>query len=363
MRSILRNKRRPNNMDFMNPTPEHPARLPLLLLLLLLPAGLCGGCLRSSPREVVVYAALDREFSEPLLRDFGEQTGIRVLAKYDVESNKTVGLASALVAEQNRPRCDVFWNNELLHSVRLAQAGLVQPSPSPHSADYPAQYTAADHTWHGFAARARILIVNTELLPDPAAWPDSIADLADPHWKNNCGLARPLTGTTASHAAFLFESLGPAEATRFFQAVHDNAIAEGGNRQVARHVGEGRYAWGLTDTDDAILEIENGSPVRIVWPDQGADGSGALLIPNSLVLVKGGPNPQNGQLLIDWLLRAESESALAACPSAQIPLNRKAAAVSRVWPAGPAPRIHTPDPGGAARNWDRPAGILQEIFR
>src|SRR5688572_12339641 len=74
---------------------------------------LCG-CDKKSERQVVVYTALDREFSEPLLQDYETGTATKVLAKYDVESTKTVGLVEALIAEQDRPRCDLFWNNEIL---------------------------------------------------------------------------------------------------------------------------------------------------------------------------------------------------------------------------------------------------------
>ena len=86
------------------------------------------GCIgNTSDESVVVYTALDREFSEPILDDFARETGIRPLAKFDVESTKTVGLTQALMAEADRPRCDVFWNNEILNTLRLERRGLLEP--------------------------------------------------------------------------------------------------------------------------------------------------------------------------------------------------------------------------------------------
>ena len=70
------------------------------------------GCL-SSENQVVVYTALDRDFSETIFDKFTEETGILVRAKYDTESTKTVNLTNALIEEANRPRCDLFWNNEI----------------------------------------------------------------------------------------------------------------------------------------------------------------------------------------------------------------------------------------------------------
>ena len=90
---------------------------------------LLAGCLSQADREVVVYTALDAPFSQPILDSFEQKTGIRVRAKFDVESTKTVGLANAILAEAERPRCDVFWNNEILNTLRLKRKGLLAPLP------------------------------------------------------------------------------------------------------------------------------------------------------------------------------------------------------------------------------------------
>ena len=291
---------------------------------------LMAGCLPRSSSEVVVYTALDKEFSEPVLDDFQQGSEISVLAKFDVESNKTVGLANEIINQASRQRCDVFWNNEILHTLRLKQQGLLRSYKSPLADQYPDAFVSAEHDWYGFAARARVLIVNTELLPDPKEWPRSVNDLADPKWKDRCAMARPLFGTSATHAAVLFSAWGDEKAKAFLEAVAANAKIEGGNKQVATNVARGRYSFGLTDTDDAIIEIENGAPVAIVFPDQRAEGLGTLLIPNTLALIKDGPNPEGGQRLIDYLLQSEVEQRLASGPSAQIPLNRNSQARSRV---------------------------------
>ena len=141
-----------------------------------------AGCWSSSGREVVVYTALDSEFSQPIFDDFTAATGIAVRAKFDTESTKTVGLAEAILAERNRPRCDVFWNNEILNTLRLERQGLLEAYDSPIGQYYPAEFRSPEGLWYGFAARARVLIVNTKLVPESER-PKSINDLADPRWK------------------------------------------------------------------------------------------------------------------------------------------------------------------------------------
>ena len=215
--------------------------------------------------SVVVYTALDQEFSQPVFEAFTRQTGIQVLAKYDTESTKTVGLTQALFAERERPRCDLFWNNEIVNTLRLDQAGLLASYASPAAEPFPSQYRSPRSHWHGFAARARVLIVNTELVT-PEDEPTSIMDLIDSRWQGRVGIAKPLAGTTASHAACLFTLWGDKRAQDFFQKLKANAHVLSGNKQVALAVARGELAIGLTDTDDAIIEQDKGLPVKIVYP-------------------------------------------------------------------------------------------------
>src|SRR5271163_763024 len=100
---------------------------------------------------VVVYSSLDREFSEPILKAYGQRSGVRVLPKFDVESTKTVGLTNLIIAEADRPRCDLFWNNEILNTLRLKKRGLLAPFRPSHAGDLPATFRAKDGTWYGFA--------------------------------------------------------------------------------------------------------------------------------------------------------------------------------------------------------------------
>ena len=348
-------------------TPVSPSRIlhftfcNLHFAFCILPLLLLGGCWSASGPEVVVYTALDSEFSEPIFADFTRETGIAVRAKFDTESTKTVGLAEAILAERQRPRCDVFWNNEILHTLRLARGGLLEVYRPAAAQSYPAMVRSADGLWHGFAARARVLLVNTELVP-AAQRPGSILDLAAPEWRGRVGLAKPLFGTTATHAACLFAAWGDDRAGRFFDQLKANQVKIlSGNKQVARSVAGGELAFGLTDTDDAIAEVDGAMPVAIVYPDQGPEGLGTLFIPNTLAVIKGGPHPAAARQLIDYLLAPGVEARLAEGPSAQIPLGPS---------AGVKLRVETPqtiramqvDFAAAAAKWEAAAAVLRQRF-
>lgn len=284
----------------------------------------CGGCQRAD-QKVVVYCAQDQEFAEGVFADFGATSGLSVSPKFDTEANKSVSLAAELEAEAARPRAEVHWNNEILGTIRLARKGVYEPYPSPNADPFPAWTKAKDGTWQAFAGRARVLIVNTNLVPD-AERPKSLLDLTQPKWKGKVAIAKPQFGTTATQAACLFEVLGSDAAKQFYRGLKANDVqVVAGNKQTATGVSEGKFAVGLTDTDDALIELNAGKPVAIVFPDRDGHPDhprmGVLYIPNTLAVVKGCPNPAGAKKLVDYLLRAETEAKLATGGGFQIPLN------------------------------------------
>lgn len=284
--------------------------------------------------DVNLYVALDQEHSEALVRRFEEQSGLTVKPRFDQEQNKTVGLVTSIIEEADRPRCDVFWNNELAHTVNLGLKGLLEPYESPNAAAIPARFKAEDGTWTGFAARARVIIVNTDKLgTDQSAWPKSIHDFADPKWKGKCAIAKPLTGTTLTHFAALRFALGEEGFAKWQDAVHDNVVWLQSNGATMRQTAEAdsEIAFALTDTDDFHVALTKGHPVGCVFPDQGDGELGTMLIPNSVAIVRGGPNPEAARKLVDFVLSEQVEALLAASKSAQIPVRESVPGPETEW--------------------------------
>jgi iron(III) transport system substrate-binding protein len=290
----------------------------ILIVIVLLSTMLTGCNSNARQKQVIVYTAVDQVFSEPVLEEFERLTGIQVLPVYDVEAAKTTGLVNRLIAESNRPKADVFWSNECAQMIILKEKSVLAPYNSPSAQDIPEQYRDPEYHWTGFGARARVIIVNTELVTEEQ-YPSSIYDLLLPAWKNEVGIAQPLFGTTSSHAAALFVELGNAEAQSYFTALLANGVhIVDGNSVVRDMVVSSELKCGLTDTDDALVAIEEGKSVTMIFPDQ--QGIGTLLIPNTVGLINGAPHPDEARQFIDYLLSKDVEEALANCPSRQIPL-------------------------------------------
>ena len=280
--------------------------------------------------DVVVYCGVDQDQSQGMVRRFAAEAGLRIDYHGEGEAFRSIGLPQRIEAEQRDPQGDVWWSNEIMHMVSLAGRGLIDPLPKGLAEKFPPAWRDPGGRFLQFGARARILLVNTELLPDPADHPRSVEDLLDPRWAERglvTAMAVPVTGTTYTHAvAWLTRDTGGG--LRFFEGARDAAAAGrlklvASNGQVMSLVADTsrNVAFGLTDTDDAWIAVhEKRAPVVIVYPDQGEGQPGTLVIPNTAGLIKGRPHPAAAEKVLAWLASPELERELAFSRSAQIPV-------------------------------------------
>jgi iron(III) transport system substrate-binding protein len=304
-----------------------PTRFSLLAIALSGLALFLAGCGRQpAAREVVVYTSVDQVYAEPVLKEYEKKTGVRVLPVYDVEAAKTTGLVTRLQAEKARPQADVFWNGEFAQTLGLKDKGILAPYKPPAAADIPSTYRDPDGHWTGVGGRARVFIVNTNLLK-PTEVPSSLEDLLSSRWPaDKIGMAHPLFGTAATHAGALYASLGPDRARTFFRSLRERGVrVVDGNSVVRDMVASGQLAFGLTDTDDAAGAVARGAPVRIIAPDQKT--SGTLVIPGTVAMIAGAPHDAEARALVDYLVSAEVETALVKAGFYQFPV-RTAAGVA-----------------------------------
>jgi iron(III) transport system substrate-binding protein len=240
------------------------------------------GCQRSDTREVVVYAAQDQVFAEPILREFTRETGIRVRTVFDSEAVKTVGLANRLLAETNRPQADVFWGNEEFRTRQLAALGVFRPT----------------NGWAAFGFRSRRLVVNTRLAPHLTVTNVLyLRELTNQTWRGKIALAYPLFGTTATHFHALRQYWGTAAWEQWCRALQANQpLLVDGNSVVVNLVGRGEAALGLTDSDDLAAGKKRGYPIIALPLTEET-----LLIPNTVAVIRHAPHPAEAEALFRYL--------------------------------------------------------------
>ena len=321
--------------------------------------GATPGSSTEGARTVTVYVSTDRVFSEPVLRAYERQSGVRVEAVYDTEETKSTGLANRLIAEQARPRADVFWSNEPVRTLVLESRGVLAPYHSPSATGIPDIFKDPDGLWTGFSARLRVIVYNTALVAESEA-PRSVLDLADPRWRGQVAIADPRFGSTSFHVAALYAHLGDAKADAFFTALKANGVKiVDGNSVVRDLVARGEVKVGLTDTDDVNVALAAGLPVAMVVPDR--DGFGAPVMPNMVSLIAGAPHDVEGLRLIDFLLSPDVERMLAMSEAVQIPLHRGVEPPPRM-PRVDGLRAMTTDYGTVAARLDEVTRRLQHIL-
>jgi len=289
-----------------------------LLLILLSITGL--SCRRGSTdrREVVLYCSVDQAVAMPIVAEFERRSGLKVLARYDAEGTKTVGLVQRLRAEADSPLADVFWSSEIFYTIRLAREGLLAGVRCEATRDWPSRYADPHRRWYGFALRARAIGYSTQRVR-PAEAPEKLEDLLERRWKGRIAMASPRFGTTGGDVASWLAHYGPARAREILAGLKANDVrVVDGNSVAVRMVATGEADVCLTDTDDVYVAKRNGWPVAMNYLDQG--GEGVLVIPNTVAIIRGAPHPKEAEALLSFLLSEQVEKMLARSDSHNTPI-------------------------------------------
>ena len=309
--------------------------------------------------EVVVYTSVDQVYAREVFDLFREQSGIEVRPVFDTEAAKTTGLYLRLLTERRAPRADVFWNNEISRTLQLVEEGLAGDLSRLVPEDIPRRWVDPEGRWVAFSLRARVIVYNTDLVSAEEA-PRTLAELTEERWRAKVVMANPLFGTTASHMAALYELMGEEAAEVFLKRLKDNEVRlVEGNSVVRDMVGRGEMPVGLTDTDDVFSGIDNDMPIDLVLPDQ--EGMGTFVVPNSVMLVAGGPHAEAAQTFVRFLLEPEVEKLLAFSRARQLPVR---AGVPRPQELEPLTSLRAMDVeyGRVARRMPESVRRLEEFF-
>lgn len=266
-------------------------------------------CSKEQKNEVVIYTSIDQVYSSKIFKDFEKKSGIKVLAVYDTEASKSIGLEKRILAEKEHPRADIFWNSEPIRTARLAKQGLFQPCPNitlpPYKNSF---YYATDRTWFGIGERKRVIIVNTNLVL-PKNYPFYFHDIWDKKYKGKIAISSPYIGTAATHFAALYHQDGEIKFKKLLSTMKQAETSYvAGNSVVKDVVGAGKYTIGLVDTDDAIAGINAGLPLKMIYYNQ--DDRGGFSIFGTVAILKSAPNQNEATQFLQYLLTKETEQKL-----------------------------------------------------
>lgn len=261
----------------------------VVLAITLLTLVLVGGAALAQTGSLAIWSAASEEEAQALVAEFKKlYPGIAV----DLIRAGSGELLTRMQAEAPRPGGDIILGiakesldavYDLLEPYKAANHDEI-PENLRDSADVPRYY--------GYSMPLQAFMVNTDLLA-PEDYPKTWKDLVDPKYKGEIILANPaLSGSAYAQLFMMYELYG----FDFCVEVGKNAIFTASSTMVPEAVARGEYAIGVTGEGNIALAINDGAPVIAIYPEDGTgarfDGSGIL---------KGGPNPENAKLFMDFL--------------------------------------------------------------
>ncbi|BBX16419.1 iron ABC transporter substrate-binding protein [Mycolicibacterium duvalii] len=275
--------------------------------------------------RIVLYSGRSEELVAPLLEQFTADTGIEVEARYAGSGE----MAAQLLTEGDRSPADVFLSQDAGALGAVSKAGLLAPLDPQTVQAVDAQFAASDGTWVGVSGRARVIVYNPTLAPDP---PDTIDGLLAPEWKGKIGFAP----SNASWQAFvtglrvLRGDDGAEQWLRAFKAQDPQSFEN--NVAVRDAVDSGQVALGLVNHYYLyeLIAAKGADEVTAQNKFMAPGDPGGLVNVAGVGVLKAAPNPEGAQRFAAYLVEESaqryfaeetSEYPLAAGvePSAQMP--------------------------------------------
>jgi iron(III) transport system substrate-binding protein len=258
--------------------------------------------------NLVIYSGRSESLIQPVLDAFqAKYPNVKILLK----SGSNSELANALIEEQANPQADVFVTTEIFTIQSLYQQGLFA-SYRPAGAELlPAEFIGPEDSWVGLTRRARVIIYNTELVSADEA-PQSIFDLTNPKWKGQIAAAGSTNGGMQAQIAAMRQLLGDVDTQEWLAGLMANDVTFfGGHTDVRKAVGAGEFKIGLVNHYYYYLQLAEGSPVGIVFPDQGEGQIGLITNATSAAILKGAKNVAAAQVFLDFLISEEGQKIFA----------------------------------------------------
>ena len=211
-----------------------------------------------------------------------------------------------------KPDADIFLGAGAPAHEVLKKEGLLIPYRPKNWDKVPAEWHGMkvkdkDNYWICFAPWIVTNLYNEKVLkklrlPPPKTW----QDLGDKKWRGKVVLANPALSGSAYAQLFQMVHLYGWD---FINEVRKVSTFVPKSTLVYTFVGRGEFAIGVTGEGNVFGEINKGHPVATVYPSEGTglrfDASG---------IIKGGPNPDNAKIFMDWLTTKDAMAIISRAP-------------------------------------------------
>lgn len=265
-------------------TRRRPTAFVVLASLLLSVPAACGS--EQDPETVVVYTSVTRATVDAVVAGFGEaHPGIRV----EVFRAPTGEVNARLAAERESDgiTADVLWMTDPLSMFSYDAEGLLADW-TPDAADELPGAFVEDRFW-GTRVLHLVAVVGPDV--DLDAW----SDLADPGLR--VAIPDPAFAGSAFAALGYFAN-APDFGFSFLETLAANGATEvAAPGDVVTGVAEGRFDAGISLDFSVRGAVEQGSPIRRVWPEPGA-----IALSSPIAVVAGSPGDGGARTFVEFVL-------------------------------------------------------------
>jgi len=267
----------------------------LIVLTVFLPA-FAGGTAESSQAPaalsgtVTIYSPHGPEITDPILDLFRQKYPEVTIHMVNAGTGE---LLSRLEAEKGNPAADIMWGGDTVSYDSYGH--LFEDYTSPE--DSFMMKSDPVNKWHPFSVLCQPILVNTEKLSE-SEYPSTVAELKDPVWKSR-GIA--LADPNKSGTGYTIVSgIVNAYDWDFIGDLVKNCVVTPGSDAMFKAVKDGEVSAGFINEDLGATWEKEGLPVKMIY------ASDVVTVQmDAMALVHGGPSPELGKALIDFLCSTE----------------------------------------------------------
>lgn len=253
----------------------------------------------SKSETLVVYSPHPAETINLIVKEFQEKTGITV----EPVAAGTGELLKRVEAEDGNPLGDVLWGGGAESLASYTK--YFEAYQSPELAHIDKQYYDKEYRWTGESPLPMVMMYNTDLVSEENA-PKLWKDILNEEFKGKIAMADPAkSGSAYTIMATMVQAYGKdTDGWGFLEQFYKNLDGKvlTSSSGVYKGVAEGEYSVGLTLEKEAIKYVNNGAPVKIVYPDEGTSA-----IPDGVAIIKGAKNMDNAKKFVDFVLSKETQ--------------------------------------------------------
>lgn len=255
-------------------------------------------------KEVIVYSSVDEANTKKILDAFTADTGIKVSF---VHLSSGPALAR-IKAEMNNPQADVWLGAPSENHMIAKKDGLSIAYKGGDFASLGAEFKDKEGFWRSFYMNPMAFAVNTEILtrinaPVPASW----EDLLNPVYKGQIQMPTPqASGTAYNIVASLVTIFGEEKAYEYMKSLNPSIQTyTSSGTGPSKGVSVGQCAIGIQFTPAFFEFIENGFPLKVIYPKEGV-----WFEAPAVSILKDAKNLEAAQELVDWLVSEKGQNTL-----------------------------------------------------